>query len=89
MQPVLCRELNSMDVILHEVGEDLLLTRRKDLHAAHRLQHLPPLPAHEQQSHTEPMAEGNKESSGAPLHLLQAQCDFLYHSRPSPAHLPP
>ncbi|KAL3153929.1 hypothetical protein ABBQ32_013491 [Trebouxia sp. C0010 RCD-2024] len=58
------RELNSMDVILHQVGKDLLLTRRKDLHAAHRLQRLPQLPAREQQTCTQPTVDSNNEAAG-------------------------
>ena len=57
-----------MDAILHQVGKDLLLTRRKDLHAAHRLQRLPQLPAREQQSCTQPTVNSNKEAAGWHLH---------------------
>ena len=68
---VLCRDLNSMDVILHQVGRDLLLNRRKDLHAAHRLQRLPQLHTHKKQCHTEPAVDSNRELPGC---YLQAAC---------------
>lgn len=61
-----------MDVILHQVGKDLLLTRRKDLHAAHRLQRLPQLPAREQQTCTQPTVDSNNEAAGLRLHAACA-----------------
>lgn len=58
-----------MDDILHQVGKDLLLTRRKDLHAAHRLQRLPQLPAREQQTCTQPTVNTDREAAGLRLHV--------------------
>lgn len=37
------RQLNQMDVDLYEAGKQLLLDRRKALHSAGQLQHLPQL----------------------------------------------
>ena len=65
-----------MDAILHQVGKELLLTQRKELHAARRLQHLPQLLTRNQtsQPHGRPAVNSNTESPGffGILHIMQA-----------------